>query len=210
MDSATALAKAVSSYGSSQVETITFHYGSKHNDRENECARKLSDHYKVKNTVVRMPFINELFKSDLLQSGGEIPDGHYADPSMKRTVVPFRNGIMLAIAAGFAESIHATHLYLGNHAGDHAIYPDCREDFTRPMADAIYAGTYNNILTHRPFEHSTKTDICKIGSQLGVPYELTYSCYKGGEKHCGTCGTCFERKEAFRDAAVTDSTEYEV
>ncbi len=128
---------------------------------------------------------------------------------MKRTVVPFRNGIMLAIAAGFAESIGANHLVLGNHAGDHAVYPDCREDFTAPMSAAIKAGTYAEITIVRPFEKVTKTDICRIGNELGVPYKLTYSCYKGGEKHCGKCGTCFERIEAFRDSGVTDPTLYD-
>lgn len=207
MDSATALAWAMDEYD--EVETITFNYGSKHNARENVCAKKLADHHGVKNTLIELPFVNQLFKSDLLQSGGEIPEGHYADPSMKRTVVPFRNGIMLAIAAGFAESIEADHLVLGNHAGDHAIYPDCREDFTKPMSDAIYNGTYNQISVERPFELMTKTEIAKIGSDLKVPYELTYSCYKGGEKHCGKCGTCYERREAFADSGVTDPTLYE-
>ena len=127
---------------------------------------------------------------------------------MKRTVVPFRNGIMLSIAAGLAESLEVEALMLGNHAGDHAIYPDCRPEFSDPMAFAIEAGTYAKIKVIRPFEHLTKTDIAKIGGQLNAPFELTYSCYKGGENHCGKCGTCYERKEAFRDAGVMDPTPY--
>ena len=209
MDSATALAEMRASFEAEHVETITFNYGSKHNDRENRAAKELAAHYGVKNTVVHMPFINELFKSDLLKSGGEIPEGHYADPSMKRTVVPFRNGIMLAIAAGFAESIEAHAIVLGNHAGDHAIYPDCREDFTHPMAEAIAAGTYANISLGRPFEHITKTQIALRGHQLKVPYQLTYSCYKGEETHCGKCGTCYERKESFKDSGIEDPTVYQ-
>lgn len=210
MDSSVALAKAVKEFEKENVETITFNYGSKHNDRENEAAKELAAYYGVKNTLVRMPFVNELFKSDLLKSGGEIPEGHYADPSMKRTVVPFRNGIMLSIAAGYAESIEAQKLYLGNHAGDHAIYPDCRTEFAEPMAAAIKHGTYANVELVRPFEQMTKTAIAVIGKTLNVPFEKTYSCYKGGEKHCSKCGTCFERKEAFADSGIPDPTEYEV
>lgn len=209
MDSATALAYAVNKYGAAEVETITFNYGSKHNDRENIAARALADHYGVKNTLVSLPFVNDLFKSDLLKSGGEIPEGHYADPSMKKTVVPFRNGIMLAIAAGYAESIDAKVLLLGNHAGDHAIYPDCRREFTEPMSQAITEGTYARIELETPFGALSKTNIAAMGATLGVPFELTYSCYKGNAKHCGKCGTCFERKEAFRDSNVPDPTEYE-
>lgn len=212
LDSTVALAVAMTHLAEDEkhrIETITFNYGSKHNDRENAAAKQIADHFGVKNTLVRLPFVNELFKSDLLKSGGEIPEGHYADPSMKRTVVPFRNGIMLAIAAGFAESIGAKMIVLGNHAGDHAIYPDCREEFTKPMSEAITKGTYAEITISRPFEKSTKTDIAKFGSEVGAPMHLTYSCYKGGEKHCGLCGTCYERKEAFRDAQVIDLTSYE-
>lgn len=208
MDSATALALAIGMYGKDEIETLTFNYSSKHNDRENKAAQNLSNYYGVKNTIVAMPFINELFKSDLLKSGGEVPEGHYADPSMKRTVVPFRNGIMLSIAAGYAESIEAKVLVLGNHSGDHAIYPDCRSDFTIPMAEAIKYGTYAELDVQRPFEKISKTDIARLGGILMVPYEMTYSCYNGGEEHCGKCGTCYERKEAFRDSGVIDPTKY--
>jgi 7-cyano-7-deazaguanine synthase len=207
MDSATALAWAIGAYGRDNVLTLTFNYGSKHNERENACAAALARYYRVPNRLVHLP-LDGLFKSDLLKSGGDIPDGHYADPSMKRTVVPFRNGIMLAIAAGYAESEGATALILGNHAGDHAIYPDCREEFTVPMSVAIEAGTYARITIKRPFEQITKTGIAELGARLGVPYDLTWSCYKGGESHCGTCGTCHERREAFRDSGVPDPTTY--
>lgn len=209
MDSAVVLGVVRSVNEAKDVETITFNYGSKHNSRENEAAKKLAEHYGVKNTLVSLPFVNELFKSDLLQSGGDIPEGHYADPSMKKTVVPFRNGIMLSIAAGYAESIGAKMVLIGNHAGDHAIYPDCRSEFMNNFSAAIKAGTYAEVLLERPYENATKTDIARLGAHLGVPFALTYSCYKGGEKHCGKCGTCFERKEAFRDSGVADPTEYE-
>ena len=128
---------------------------------------------------------------------------------MKSTVVPFRNGIMLAISAGYAESTDCDVLVLGNHAGDHAIYPDCTPEFIDGITKAINKGTQKQINVVSPFCNITKTDIVKIGKDLGVDFSLTYSCYKGGEKHCGKCGTCTERKEAFMLAKVEDNTEYE-
>lgn len=210
MDSTVALAQFVKNNNKDDIESITFNYGSKHNEKENLAAKKISDFYGIKNTLVHLPFINDLFKSDLLLSGGDIPEGHYADPSMKKTVVPFRNGIMLAIAAGYAESINADKLILGNHTGDHSIYPDCTKEFTSPMAEAIKNGTYTKVELINPFGSINKTDICKIGHELKVPFELTWSCYVGGEKHCGKCGTCYERKEAFKDSGVIDVTDYAV
>jgi 7-cyano-7-deazaguanine synthase len=210
MDSTVALAQCLETNNKDNIESITFNYGSKHNERENIAAKKISDFYGIKNKLVYLPFINELFKSDLLLSGGNIPEGHYADPSMKKTVVPFRNGIMLAITAGYAESINANKIILGNHVGDHSIYPDCTKEFTDPMAEAIKNGTYTKVELINPFGKINKTDICRIGYKLNVPFELTWSCYVGGEKHCGKCGTCYERKEAFNDSGVNDVTEYSV
>jgi len=208
MDSTVALASSISD-GIGDIETITFNYGSKHNDMENKSAKIISDYYGVKNTLVKLDFIAESFKSDLLKTGGEIPEGHYAAESMKSTVVPFRNGIMLAIAAGFAESIGAKRIVLGNHAGDHSIYPDCRPNFSASMSDAIRFGTCDEIELITPFVNKTKTDICMIGQSLEVPFHLTYSCYNGRDRHCGKCGTCFERIEAFRDSKISDPTFYE-
>lgn len=193
----------------SVIGTLTFNYGSKHNDREYEMARFQSKSVGVENVRVDLTAVGQHLKSDLLKSGGEIPEGHYADPSMKKTVVPFRNGIMLSIAAGIAESMGAMQVILGNHFGDHAIYPDCREAFVRPMARAIKIGTYAGIKLVTPFSRMTKTDIVRIGEDLGVDFQNTYSCYNGREKHCGKCGTCFERIEAFKLAGVPDPTEYE-
>ena len=149
-----------------------------------------------------------LFRSDLLKSGGEIPDGHYKEQSMKRTVVPFRNGIMLSITAGFAESIDAEGIGIAAHTGDHTIYPDCRSEFMTSISEAISLGTFANIQILRPFIDIDKTAIVKIGQSLDVQYQYTYSCYKGFESHCGDCGTCVERKEAFQLANVDDPTEY--
>jgi 7-cyano-7-deazaguanine synthase len=204
MDSATVLAKAVTEYGAAKISTITFNYNSKHNFRENDAALFLSDHYKVPNKLVHLPFINELFKSDLLSSGGEIPEGHYAAENMKKTVVPFRNGIMLAIAVGYAESIKAKGVLIGNHAGDHTIYPDCRATFMESFGEAVNYGTWDQLELIRPFENMSKGDIVKMGTNLSVPYHLTWSCYKGGKNHCGKCGTCVERREAFEIAGVPD------
>lgn len=207
MDSTTALAWAKSNHN--VLGAVSFWYGSKHNDKEWEAAQQIARHYCVALNRVRLDFVAEQFKSDLLLTGGDVPEGHYADPSMKRTVVPFRNGIMLSIAAGFAESIGADAIVLGNHYGDHAVYPDCRKAFVDPMALAIKEGTYANIELLAPFTAIGKHDIAKLGADLGVPFELTWSCYKGGDKHCGKCGTCVERKEAFSLAGIQDPTVYE-
>lgn len=207
LDSTVAVYLAKSIYN--EVETISFNYGSKHNDIEYKHALATCNKLNIKNTRINLDFMNKYFKSDLLQSGGDIPEGYYTAENMKSTVVPFRNGIMLSIAAGFAESQNCDVLVLGNHSGDHAIYPDCRESFIDGIKKAIYEGTAKNIEVVSPFCDKSKTDIVKIGKSLDVDFTLTYSCYKGKEKHCGKCGTCTERIEAFRDAGVEDLTEYE-
>jgi 7-cyano-7-deazaguanine synthase len=127
---------------------------------------------------------------------------------MKRTVVPFRNGIMLAIACGIAESREAEALVIAAHAGDHAIYPDCREPFMQAMAASMREGTYARIELLRPFINMDKAGIAKLGHDLGIDFARTWSCYKGGAIHCGCCGTCVERREAFMLAGLEDPTEY--
>jgi 7-cyano-7-deazaguanine synthase len=128
---------------------------------------------------------------------------------MKSTVVPFRNGIMLSIACGIAESRGLHSVMIANHSGDHAIYPDCRATFISSMSDAMAYGTYEHVRVDAPYTNITKSDIAKIGARIGVDYTKTWSCYKGGDRHCGKCGTCVERKEAFRDARIEDMTDYE-
>lgn len=206
MDSVTALHHAAREH--EVVSALSFDYGSKHNASEIPCAQWHAAQLGVPHTVIALPFVNEHFASDLLQSGGEIPDGHYAEENMKRTVVPFRNGIMLSIAAGFAESRGAEGLVIAAHSGDHAIYPDCREPFMQAMSDAIRLGTYVEIQVLRPFIHTDKTGIARLGAELGVDFARTWSCYKGGTIHCGTCGTCVERREAFLLAGIADPTPY--
>lgn len=208
MDSTTALAKSKHD-GHEVVAAANFQYGSKHNEKERYSFWKIVEHYKIPGLMIELPFIGELFKSNLLKTGDEIPEGHYADESMKKTVVPFRNGIMLSIAAGIAESYGAKGIVLGNHFGDHAIYPDCRADFAAAMRSAIRLGTYAEIELISPFQDISKTDIARIGGRIGVPFELTWTCYKGNEKHCGKCGSCVERKEAFSLSGVKDPTVYE-
>jgi 7-cyano-7-deazaguanine synthase len=206
MDSVTALHHAAREHD--VVSALSFDYGSKHNASEIPCAQWHAAQLGVPHTVIALPFVNEHFASDLLQSGGDIPDGHYAEENMKRTVVPFRNGIMLSIAAGFAESRGAEGLVIAAHSGDHAIYPDCREPFMQAMSDAIRLGTYVEIEVLRPFINTDKTGIARLGAELGVDFARTWSCYKGGTTHCGTCGTCVERREAFLLAGIADPTPY--
>jgi 7-cyano-7-deazaguanine synthase len=187
---------------------LSFDYGSKHNACEIPFAKLHAERVGVPHHTVSLDFMDRLFKSDLLRSGGAIPDGHYAELSMKQTVVPFRNGIMLAIAAGYAESIEAGAVVIAAHSGDHAIYPDCREPFMQAMGAAMREGTYVRMELLRPFIHLDKAAIARLGRELGVDFARTWSCYKGGERHCGTCGTCVERREAFLQAGLEDPTEY--
>ena len=187
---------------------LSFDYGSKHNNREVPFAAEQARALGVPHEVVELPFVGRLFNSDLLQGGGEVPDGHYADDNMRRTVVPFRNAIMLSIATGLAESRGAEGLVIAAHTGDHTIYPDCREDFMRAMGETMRLGTYAGIQLLRPFIAMDKGQIAAEGARLGVDFSRTYSCYKGGAIHCGTCGTCVERREAFLQAGLADPTEY--
>jgi len=206
MDSVAALYEAHQSH--EVVGGLSFDYGSKHNHKEIPFAEWHCRKFGIPHRTIRLDFVGQMFKSDLLQSGGAIPDGHYEQQNMKQTVVPFRNGIMLSIAGGYAESIEAAGLVIAAHSGDHAIYPDCREDFMKAMADAIRLGTYAAVEILRPFIHNTKAEIARRGHELGVDFAQTWSCYKGGDIHCGTCGTCVERREAFELAGLSDPTTY--
>ncbi len=191
------------------VTAISFDYGSKHNARELPMAAALCDRRKITHRIVNLPFINELFASSLLQSGEEIPDGNYDALSMKSTVVPFRNGILMSIAVGFAESIKAGEVLLGSHAGDHFIYPDCRPEFNTAFSQAASLGTDQQVRVRFPFAAMDKRDIGDLGRQLGVNFTQTWTCYKGRAIHCGTCGACQERKYALRKEEGLDPTDYE-
>lgn len=188
---------------------VTFNYGSNHAEKEIEFAKLHCSELGIEHIVIPLSFMHDYFKSSLLEGADAIPEGHYESENMKSTVVPFRNGIMLAIACGLAESRGLKNVMIANHGGDHAIYPDCRGTFISAMSEAMAYGTYENVKINAPYTGITKTDIAKRGAALGVDYSKTWSCYKGGEKHCGKCGTCVERKEAFREAGVSDPTVYE-
>ena len=188
---------------------VTFDYGSNHNAKEIAWAKVHCERLKIKHIVIKLDFMHKYFTSSLLEGADAIPEGHYADENMKSTVVPFRNGIMLSIAAGIAESNGLKKVLIANHGGDHTIYPDCRPAFIKAMNEATENGTYVNVSICAPYTNITKADIARIGKRLGIDYSETWSCYKGGEKHCGKCGTCIERKEALALAGIEDKTEYE-
>ena len=181
---------------------VTFQYGSNHNRREAECARRNCEILGVKWIEIDLTFMARHFKSSLLEGAEAIPEGNYDDENMRSTVVPFRNGIMLSVAAGLAESMGLKNVMIANHSGDHAIYPDCRPEFISSMGNAISDGTYEHICLKAPYTSLTKGEIAVHGKKLGVDYRLTYSCYKGGEHHCGKCGTCVERREALEYAGI--------
>lgn len=188
---------------------ISFDYGSNHNAREIPFAKMHCERLGIKHITINLDFMHQYFKSSLLDGAEAIPEGHYADDNMKSTVVPFRNGIMLSIAIGIAESNNLDQVFIANHGGDHTIYPDCRPEFINAIDAAATAGTYNNVKVVAPYTKITKSDIARIGKKLGIDYTETWSCYKGGEVHCGKCGTCVERKEALAEAGIEDKTIYE-
>lgn len=175
---------------------VSFNYGSKHNEQEISYAKYNCDKLSIPHLVIHLNFIGEYFKSNLLKSGGDIPKASYDTDNMKSTVVPFRNGIMLSILAGLAESHNLQKILIANHSGDHAIYPDCREDFITHMNNAIKYGTYNNVEIFAPFTNISKKEIAHLGKQLNIDFSKTYSCYEGDAIHCGQCATCLERKDA--------------
>ena len=187
---------------------ISFDYGSNHNKKEIPFAKMHCDMLGIEHITIPLGFMQQYFKSSLLEGAEAIPEGHYTDENMKSTVVPFRNGIMLAIAAGIAESRGLHHVLIANHGGDHAIYPDCRTEFVNAMSLATKTGTYIDVDVVSPYTEITKSDIARIGKKLGIDYSQTWSCYKGGDVHCGKCGTCVERMEALRDAGINDTTKY--
>lgn len=188
---------------------ISFNYGSNHNAKEIPLAEIHCRRLGIKHITINLDFMGQYFKSSLLEGGEAIPEGNYADENMKSTVVPFRNGIMLSIAIGIAESNNLKKVLIANHGGDHTIYPDCRPEFIKAIDAAAYAGTFVNAHVEAPYTHITKGDIARIGKRLGLDYAETWSCYKGADKHCGRCGTCIERKEALTEAGIDDTTEYE-
>ena len=195
-------------YADSIAVALSFDYGSNHNRKELPFAAYHCRQLGIEHIIIPLDFIKRYFHSSLLAGAEAIPEGKYDDDNMRSTVVPFRNGIMLAIAAGMAEDRNLSRILMANHSGDHAIYPDCRPEFVNAMSEAVGKGTYNGVELFTPYTNLTKTDIARRGKQLGIDYAKTWSCYKGGEYHCGKCGTCQERIEALREAGIEAHTVY--
>lgn len=201
MDSTTLLYK----YKDEIALALSFTYGAKQDEQQTRCAEANCKALGISHLVIPLDFIGKYFKSSILVGGGDIPHDDYDSDNMKSTVVPFRNGIMLSVAAGIAESRGLDTVLIANHSGDHSIYPDCRPAFIQAMDAAVSSGTYEGIRILSPFCNISKREIALIGKEIGVPFGQTYSCYEGGEIHCGECATCRERKEAL---AGFDPTKY--
>lgn len=205
MDSATALALEARE-GDVRL-AVAVNYGQRHLT-EIRSAEALAAFYGVDLEVLDLTGWGRLLKgSSLTDPTVEVPDGHYAAPNMAVTVVPNRNATMLMAAAGVAQAVGASRVVTAVHSGDHHVYPDCRPEFIQAASLASTLGA--GISISAPFVEISKTEICRIGVEIDVPYGLTWSCYKGGRFHCGTCGTCVERREAFEEAGYPDPTIYE-
>ena len=168
---------------------ISFDYGANHNRKEIKFAALHCDRLGITHIVIPFDFMRRYFRSSLLDGAEAIPEGHYEDENMRSTVVPFRNGIMLSVAVGMAESNDLQYVMMANHGGDHTIYPDCRPSFVEAFDKAAEAGTFNGVRLLSPYVDMTKGDIARRGKELGIDYAETWSCYKGGDVHCGRCGT---------------------
>lgn len=195
-----------------RLHAVSVNYGQRH-VRELEAACAVADHYQARHDIIDLSRLGPLLAGSALTDGGvDVPDGHYAEESMKATVVPNRNMIMLSIASGIALAHGYAQVATAVHAGDHFIYPDCRPAFIDAVNRAVAVGMEGfappSFTILAPFINASKADIARLGHTLGAPLELTWSCYKGGERHCGTCGTCVERWGAFKEAGVPDPTEY--
>ena len=190
------------------VRLLSINYGQRHK-KELSHSSRIATSMNLPHRILDLPDLAELLSgSSLTDSSVELPEGHYAEESMKSTVVPNRNMILLAMAAGYALSIDFDTVAYAAHAGDHTIYPDCRPVFADAMQNALQLADWKDLRLHRPFVNLTKAELVRIGAKLGAPLHLTWSCYAGDESHCGKCGTCVERKEAFEVAKITDPTEY--
>jgi len=191
-----------------EVRALSVDYGQRHR-RELAAADAICERLAVAGRRADLSALRPLLDGSSLTSDAiDVAEGHYTEERMKSTVVPNRNMILLAVAAGHAFSIDADQLAYAAHSGDHAIYPDCRREFTDAMARAIELADWKDLAFARPFLDWTKEAIVRRGAELGAPLAETWSCYKGGGAHCGRCGTCIERREAFDRASVPDPTSY--
>ena len=188
-----------------EVHALGIDYGQRHG-KELGCAAGICNRLRVPFRIADLSGLRPLLAgSSQTDDSIPVPEGHYAAESMKATVVPNRNMIMLAMAAGYAMSIGAERVAYAAHAGDHAIYPDCRPEFADALDHAIGLADWRKVALERPFVHLAKAEIAALGYALNVPFGDTWSCYKGGSYHCGKCGTCVERREAL---GVQDPTKY--
>lgn len=221
IDSTVLLTKCEKEYD--EVVALNFSYGSKHNWVERQATRKITGKLGITLVEYDIPttclvgnfdptycdYHADFLKSDLLESGGEIPEGNHNEENVKSTVVPLRNGIMLMLAAAFAESRKFNAVAIANHGEDRFLYADCRPEFIGAIHEAIVLGT-DRVDIYAPFTDMTKAEIVKLGAKIGAPLELTWSCYRGGKKHCGLCSACVERISAFRENGLVDLVEYKI
>lgn len=185
------------------VEALSFNYGQKHK-RELEYAKRTTAKLGIKHTVFAIDQIFAQFGSDssLLDANVAVPEGHYADITMRATVVPNRNMILLSLATGYAIANKLNGVAYASHTGDHTVYRDCTPEFFNPLKTAVENADWHPQTLYAPFINISKSDIAAIGNWLGISWEDTYSCYNGGETQCGVCGTCTERAEALKEAQV--------
>ena len=192
-----------------ETRLLSIDYGQRH-AKELDHSQKVADHLGLAHEILKLPQLGQILGgSSLTDKSMTLPEGHYAEESMKSTVVPNRNMILLALAGGLALSIGFDTIAYAAHAGDHTIYPDCRPEFADAMDTALGLADWNTLSLHRPYVEMTKSDLVSLGDKLEAPLDLTWSCYAGGKIHCGKCGTCVERKEAFELAKIPDPTKYE-
>lgn len=192
------------------ITCLNFSYGAKHNLQEKAHAQALCSKFSIPLIDIELPFVDKLFKSDLLTSTAASITGEKRTTELKKKmVVPGRNTIMLSIALGFAESLDAEQIAIANHADDHNIFPDTRPEWVASMTLLAYHATEKHIKVYAPFAAWTKAEICRYGSELGVPFENTWTCYLGKKHHCGNCDACLERKKSFLKSALPDPTHYE-
>lgn len=206
MDSYTVLHKAIND--GYDVYPVTFDYGQRH-IKEIEFASLVCDELRLHHKVVDISSINQLLQGSSLTSDIEIPEGHYEDTSMKSTVVPNRNMILISLAVGYAVSIGADKIYYGAHSGDHAIYPDCRPEFVHKMNEVSQIANYEPVEVVSPYLDKNKNDILADGIKMGIDYGKAWTCYNGREKACGKCGSCVERLESFAYNQIEDPLSYE-
>lgn len=208
MDSATVLGLARQKLERDEIVAISINYGQRH-QIELEHATQIAKHYQIEHQIIDLSSLKQVMKGNSqTDESVPVPHGHYEAETMKATVVPNRNMILLAVAAAAAISRGWKMIYYGAHAGDHAIYPDCRPPFIRAMRETLRVCHYFPLSLEAPYAYHSKQEIVKEGAAMKVPYDLTYSCYEGGPVQCGKCGTCQERREAFINAGVTDPTVY--